>query len=470
MNPIIITGCPGGDWTALAACLHQAELRSSDQALETWYTQIQHTLDTAQLPLIPPLTTVPQLPTAFVQNAPEGVFLADPCNVWVLDFWAEHWPQARFLLLHTPVDMALARALPQGVKPQDFVSNWEQFSRYLMQFQQRHRRRALLLDADAAQQHPDALFEQVQGIGLTLSVSSPLTPVDPKQHLEISVERWLANHFLVDYPHLAEVQLEVEAYFPALGTVTPALGLDAVTLIARYQQQRQQQAQANKETQEENGLLLAQLHQVQEELEQYYLQDQKHQSEIKRLTTECNQQRDQISELEKQQKQQAQANKETQEENELLLAQLHQVQEELEQYYLQYQALQQQPVSPASEPQAASQTTQTVTSTPKRSWRQLTKPWQSKSARRIARYKQIIANSGLFDQQWYLQHYPDVAAAGWDPIEHYLRHGVVDGRNPSPYFNTRYYVDSNPDLAGSTMPPLIHYINHGQAEGRRPTP
>lgn len=396
----------------MADCLKQAGLHCSDQSLETWYTQIRQALDSAQAPLSPPLTAIPQLPAAFVQNAPESVFLADPCNVWVLDFWAEHWPQARFLLLHTPVDIALARALRQGVEPEKWVSSWEQASRYLMQFQQRQRRRALLLDADAAQQYPTVMFERVQSIGLTFSVSSPLTPVDPTPYRELSLERWLASHFLADYPHLTEVQLEIEAYFHPLGEIIPPPPLDSAALLACYQQRH-------------NAY-----------------------------------------------KQQTQLANTAEEENELLLTQLHQVQEELEQYYLRYQALQkqQEPIIPKQEPQAESQTVQITSSKPKRQWRQLPKPWKSKAARRIERYKRIIADSGLFNRQWYVQHYPDVAAAGLDPVEHYLRHGVVDGRNPSLYFDTRYYVNNNPDLANSTMPPLVHYINHGQAEGRRPTP
>jgi hypothetical protein len=93
-----------------------------------------------------------------------------------------------------------------------------------------------------------------------------------------------------------------------------------------------------------------------------------------------------------------------------------------------------------------------------------------RAARRRSLGMQVrcIRASGLFDERWYLQRYPDVARAGLDPVEHYLVSGVDDGRNPSPDFNTRGYLTAHPDVATSGMNPLVHYIQFGQREGRRP--
>lgn len=38
----------------------------------------------------------------------------------------------------------------------------------------------------------------------------------------------------------------------------------------------------------------------------------------------------------------------------------------------------------------------------------------------------------LFDADWYLQTYPDVAQAGLNPLRHYLDHGAAEGRLPRP--------------------------------------
>lgn len=52
----------------------------------------------------------------------------------------------------------------------------------------------------------------------------------------------------------------------------------------------------------------------------------------------------------------------------------------------------------------------------------------------------MIRDSGLFDEDWYLAAYPDVAGAGLDPIEHYLTVGAPKGYNPNPLFGTGFYA------------------------------
>ncbi|MFC3119983.1 hypothetical protein ACFOHS_23100 [Jhaorihella thermophila] len=46
----------------------------------------------------------------------------------------------------------------------------------------------------------------------------------------------------------------------------------------------------------------------------------------------------------------------------------------------------------------------------------------------------MIRESGLFDGDWYLAAYPDVAAAGLDPAVHFLLHGAEERRNPGAAF------------------------------------
>ncbi|MDO4699764.1 MAG: hypothetical protein Q4A69_03645 [Moraxella sp.] len=133
-----------------------------------------------------------------------------------------------------------------------------------------------------------------------------------------------------------------------------------------------------KSIEQENELLITQLHQVQEELEKYYLENQNNQDKLKNATQEiqsvkktaeeqkkqaeslnqakqkaeqiANEHKKQVEQLSKakqqlekqinEYQQQAQkASKGVQQENELLITQLHQVQEELERYYLENQRL-----------------------------------------------------------------------------------------------------------------------------------
>ena len=70
----------------------------------------------------------------------------------------------------------------------------------------------------------------------------------------------------------------------------------------------------------------------------------------------------------------------------------------------------------------------------------------------------------------YLAKNPDVAAAELNPLEHYCEWGVTDGRDPSPLFSTSWYLAQNPDVAAAGLNPLAHYLKHGASEGRDPHP
>lgn len=78
--------------------------------------------------------------------------------------------------------------------------------------------------------------------------------------------------------------------------------------------------------------------------------------------------------------------------------------------------------------------------------------------------------SPLFDEQWYLTTYPDVAEAGLPPWRHYCLHGASEGRRPNRYFDGAWYLAAYPDLRESGVDPLSHYLEIGCWEGRDPGP
>ncbi len=75
-----------------------------------------------------------------------------------------------------------------------------------------------------------------------------------------------------------------------------------------------------------------------------------------------------------------------------------------------------------------------------------------------------------FDPAWYLAHNPDVAAAGIAPAAHYALAGWREGRAPSADFDGRAYLAAYPDVAASGLDPLRHYLLAGMAEGRSAFP
>ena len=98
-------------------------------------------------------------------------------------------------------------------------------------------------------------------------------------------------------------------------------------------------------------------------------------------------------------------------------------------------------------------------------------PWTGKERRKKDRRDleqkiALVRASGLFDEAWYLERYPDVREWDQDPVLHYLMHGAAEGRDPSSLFSTREYCSRYSDVAASNINPLLHYIRFGGKEGR----
>ena len=71
-----------------------------------------------------------------------------------------------------------------------------------------------------------------------------------------------------------------------------------------------------------------------------------------------------------------------------------------------------------------------------------------------------------FDALWYGYWYRDVAAHPAGPLDHYLRLGWREGRDPSAGFSADGYLRANPDVRDADLNPLLHYLENGLAEGR----
>lgn len=81
---------------------------------------------------------------------------------------------------------------------------------------------------------------------------------------------------------------------------------------------------------------------------------------------------------------------------------------------------------------------------------------------------QWLTKSGLFQAEWYLKRYPDVAKSGLDPWDHFDRFGWAEGRLPNPCFDPKWYLEHNADVAKAKTNPLAHYALYGERENRRP--
>jgi hypothetical protein len=88
----------------------------------------------------------------------------------------------------------------------------------------------------------------------------------------------------------------------------------------------------------------------------------------------------------------------------------------------------------------------------------------------------------VFDPEFYLEMYPDVAALARGnradfARNHWLRHGMAEGRAGSPAFHLDYYKEKNPDVwerfrrgRNPTLELVLHWLEYGIEEGRDSSP
>ncbi|SFB00308.1 hypothetical protein SAMN05192575_102408 [Nocardioides alpinus] len=82
----------------------------------------------------------------------------------------------------------------------------------------------------------------------------------------------------------------------------------------------------------------------------------------------------------------------------------------------------------------------------------------------------LLRESDLFDEAFYLEQNPRLGAQGKDPVTHYLTRGGFNGKDPSAAFSSRAYLKRNPEVAAARINPLVHYLRVGRAEGRSMNP
>lgn len=74
---------------------------------------------------------------------------------------------------------------------------------------------------------------------------------------------------------------------------------------------------------------------------------------------------------------------------------------------------------------------------------------------------EIIESSELFDEEFYLSHYPEVKFSKFDPIDHFLKFGVKEKCNPNEYFDVGEYFEYFLEGEQISINPFVHFILYG---------
>ena len=95
-------------------------------------------------------------------------------------------------------------------------------------------------------------------------------------------------------------------------------------------------------------------------------------------------------------------------------------------------------------------------------------PWlaQRRSKALMHTRYDLIGASGLFDPEWYLATYPDVAEAKLNALDHFNEHGSLELRSPGPLFDSNRYWMEHPDIRAAGVEAFMHYLIYGRGEGR----
>ena len=265
---------------------------------------------------------------------------------------------------------------------------------------------------------------------------------------------------------------------------------------AALKQNSEKQTHQSHEFESENELLLLQLHQVQEELEQTFIQKKQGEGESKKMSDLIETQEKQLETLNKENaalkqnsEKQTHQSHEFESENELLLLQLHQVQEELEHYFSENQKLQDS-IKIENEQQNSTirkLKATVVTRTDNKAKRKINKndlkalfhrSWYQKQVGKVFRpFSHYLSNGKknqfsphpLFDAKYYIEH-NQLENLKENPLTHFLTIGVEHGLSPHPLFDLEWYIKINPDIHESDKNPLVHYLKFGGFEDRDPSP
>lgn len=108
-------------------------------------------------------------------------------------------------------------------------------------------------------------------------------------------------------------------------------------------------------------------------------------------------------------------------------------------------------------------------------------PMSMRAQRELLTPEKLEALRALFDEDYYVEHNPEVELAGFDPFRHFMEIGRFQGLKATretdedfarlqAQFNEAYYVVSNPEVVSARLKPFEHFVQFGRWEGREGWP
>nr|VFJ62271.1 MAG: hypothetical protein BECKDK2373C_GA0170839_109514 [Candidatus Kentron sp. DK] len=210
---------------------------------------------------------------------------ADPQSIYLLDFWKKADPGIKFILIYASPALACAATFQNKQvtteELQRVLDVWRSFNAALLHFFNRNTDRCLLVHVDQVGTDPAAFMKHFSTLADVPYQEVPTRPVQETPVAQNPLELFLAHTLIREYSDVWDTYAELQS------TATLPLGSDgqqpedalervitAWNTLSGLETKRETE-EGQDELQQENELLLLQLHQVQEELEHYYLECQR---------------------------------------------------------------------------------------------------------------------------------------------------------------------------------------------------
>lgn len=169
----------------------------------------------------------------------------------------------KYLLLHSRPEILVANAMNLEKDPVEALERWKASANCLIDFYLKNRKRSLLLEIEAIIKAPERFIKSVVD-HFQLNPKSLDNKAIPDALGVPPMYQLLANQLLAQTDVLSEMIPEIQACtFPLSENSYVVPDVDVLSLGEEYRDRRP--------LEEENSLLLEQLHRVQEKLEKYYL-------------------------------------------------------------------------------------------------------------------------------------------------------------------------------------------------------
>jgi hypothetical protein len=219
---------------------------------------------------------------------------AHPGAVQYLEFWAQLDSDIRFVLVCEDRQSLVCRLVEQGETPANIhthVALWAQNHQEMLRFHLRNPNRSLLVWDAEVQSEPSKLIQRIKR-DWQIPLNAALADAQALQH-PTALLQYIALSILSGHPQTEHIGYELQSLIGPSHWPAASKQIETADLIEIYghlqertelQGQLQRALTKNKDLQEESDLLLAQLHQVQEKLEKYFLMNLAEQEKVKAET------------------------------------------------------------------------------------------------------------------------------------------------------------------------------------------